>query len=78
MTRLVVLSGYGLSVLVFLAVWMFSRRPASNLPKLSNVWRRILANRTTRVALVIVWWWLGYHFLVHVIPVPHVNVPLVR
>ena len=25
---------------------------------------RAMANRTVRIAMVVLWWWLGWHFLV--------------
>ena len=30
----------------------------------SDLFDRVLASRTARVAIVVVWWWLGWHFLV--------------
>jgi hypothetical protein len=28
---------------------------------------RIMHHRTTRVAIMIAWWWVGFHFLVNVV-----------
>jgi len=29
----------------------------------SGMFARALADRTTRIAVLLIWWWLGWHFL---------------
>ena len=29
-----------------------------------RMFERALANRTVRIAMLVLWWWLGWHFLV--------------
>jgi hypothetical protein len=41
---------------LFLFQW---RRPAS-----AKLIRHLLSFRTTRIAVLIIWWWLGLHFLI--------------
>ncbi len=30
----------------------------------ARMFERALANRTVRIAMLVLWWWLGWHFLV--------------
>ena len=30
----------------------------------ARMFERAMANRTIRIAMILVWWWLGWHFLV--------------
>ena len=60
--------GYLTCALFLLTFIILSHRPGSQIPRLSAVWHQILTKRTTRIAIAIAWWWFGYHFLVHVIP----------
>jgi hypothetical protein len=30
----------------------------------ARMFERAMANRTIRIAMVVLWWWLGWHFLV--------------
>jgi hypothetical protein len=46
-------------VLVLVSHWRRSR-----VPTLSVVFSRLMRKRTTRVALVLAWWWIGFHFFV--------------
>ncbi len=29
-----------------------------------RMFERAMANRTVRIAMIVLWWWLGWHFLV--------------
>ena len=52
-----------ISVLVLgFAVWLFSRLKPHILAPLGDLVARLMHNRNTRIALMIVWWWLGWHF----------------
>jgi hypothetical protein len=69
--RVAILIGYILSALFLLTIALIGRNPQSRIATLPKVWRTVLSHRTTRVALTVLWWWYGYHFLVHVIPPAH-------
>ena len=30
----------------------------------ARMFERAMANRTARIAMLVLWWWLGWHFLV--------------
>ena len=30
----------------------------------ARMFERVMANRTIRIAMILLWWWLGWHFLV--------------
>jgi hypothetical protein len=51
--------GVAAVVLVLVSHWRRSR-----VPTLSVVFSRLMRKRTTRVALVLAWWWIGFHFFV--------------
>ncbi len=44
------------------AVWLFSRLKPHILAPLGDLVARLMHHRNTRLALVLVWWWLGWHF----------------
>jgi hypothetical protein len=49
-------------VVLFLALRAGARRGA--MVTSATMFERAMANRTIRVAMVVLWWWLGWHFLV--------------
>lgn len=53
--------------LVIALVWlqMLARRPGSSIPRLSDVLRWGMRRRDTQLALLLAWWWLGWHFLLN-------------
>ena len=67
LTYAATVGGY-LTFLIFgLALWLFSRRSHSKIASVGQMIERIMHHRTTRVAIMIAWWWVGFHFLVNVI-----------
>lgn len=57
-------AGFALIGVVALALILFSHRKNSPVPTLSVLFGRLMRRRTTRVALVLAWWWIGFHFFV--------------
>ena len=49
------------SVLGF-AVWLLGRLKPQILAPLGDLVGRLMHHRNTRIALMVVWWWLGWHF----------------
>jgi hypothetical protein len=59
-----IVSGYLVAVAVGIALAAIGRlRPAAMAP-LSELFAFVMRHRITRIALFVVWWWLGWHFLV--------------
>lgn len=49
--------------LVALVVATSVRRRRDPEATVSAVFDRAMADRTTRIAILLLWWWLGWHFL---------------
>ena len=49
-------------VALFVVMWAGVRRGA--MVTTVRMFERALANRTVRIAMLVLWWWLGWHFLV--------------
>ncbi len=65
-TQLIV-GGYIFFVLAGIALWLYSRRDSSPVANVAAMIDRIMHHRTTRVAIMLAWWWVGWHFLVNVV-----------
>ena len=61
--RGITILGYVVIGLAALVVEAFARRPGSRVPTLSEVLRYVMRERWGRVGMLLVWWWLGFHFL---------------
>ncbi|HEX6515037.1 MAG TPA: DUF6186 family protein [Nocardioidaceae bacterium] len=44
-------------------VELVSRRENSRIPSLEVMLRRATRDRATQLALLLAWWWLGWHFM---------------
>lgn len=63
-TQIVIL-GYLVIVGIGVAIWLLSHFDALKLTKVGDLMERILHHRTTRIAIILAWWWVGWHFLVN-------------
>lgn len=61
----IVITGYLVVVALGLAVWILTHFGALKLTKVGDLMERILHHRTTRIAIILAWWWVGWHFLVN-------------
>ena len=61
----VVITGYLVLLALGIILWLMSKFERIRLHKVGVLMDRILHHRTTRVAIVLGWWWLGWHFLVN-------------
>lgn len=61
----IVIIGYLVFVGLGIALWLLSKFDAIKLHKVGTLMDRILHHRTTRVAIILAWWWVGWHFLVN-------------
>ena len=55
---------YVLCLVAAVALAIGSHRPQWRIAKVTEMLDSVLAQRAPRVALVVFWWWLGWHFLV--------------
>jgi hypothetical protein len=65
MTAAITIAGYLSFVAVGLVVWLVTRREKSKVASLGELLDRVMHHRATRVAIMLAWWWIGWHFLVN-------------
>lgn len=53
---------YSVVILLGFAAWLLGRLRPGLVGSLGGLIARIMHHRNTRIALVVVWWWLGWHF----------------
>jgi hypothetical protein len=62
--RTITIAGYVVIGAAALLVELIARRhPERGIPTLSQLLSRIMHERWGRVGMLLVWWWLGFHFL---------------
>ncbi len=66
-TRAITIGGYLFFLLFGLVFWLVTRRQGSSIASVGQMIERIMHKRTTRIAIMIAWWWVGFHFLVNVV-----------
>ena len=66
-TRALTIGGYIFFVLFGTVFWLVTRRAGSKVASVSQMIERIMHKRTTRIAIMMAWWWVGFHFLVNVV-----------
>lgn len=63
LTRALTIGGYLIVVAVAVVLEVAARRRLGDIAPLSDTVDSVMRDRTIRVALVVTWWWLGWHFL---------------
>ena len=53
---------YLVVILAGFAVWLLGRLRPDLISPFGDLIARIMHNRNTRIAVIVVWWWLGWHF----------------
>ena len=53
---------YFLLLVLGAIAWLIGHRRPDILSPLGELIARVMHHRNTRLALVVVWWWLGWHF----------------
>ena len=53
---------YALPVVAMFVIWWLGRIKPNLFTPVSQVVQHIMIKRTTRIAVITVWWWLGWHF----------------
>jgi hypothetical protein len=64
-TSFIVITGYLVIVALGILLWLLSKFERIKLHKVGILMDRILHHRTTRIAIILGWWWIGWHFLVN-------------
>jgi hypothetical protein len=57
-------AGYIAVAAAAVALELAARRKDSRLPTVGDVYSKLSARRFGRVAVLLSWWWLGWHFFV--------------
>lgn len=65
MTRLITIVGYLSFVAAGLILWLATRTKSSKIASVGKLFDRVMHHRATRVAIILAWWWVGWHFLVN-------------
>lgn len=63
-SRLITEIGFGAIVAAALLLWLGSHLFPKKIPPLTRVMSALMRKRSTRIALVLAWWWVGWHFFV--------------
>ncbi len=63
LTRWTAIVGFALVAIAALAIDRRARRAGSQLTTLATVLGRLMLTRGGRIGMLVVWWWLGWHFL---------------
>jgi len=58
------ITGYCVLLVALVALIFASRRPAARIPTGGRLFASIRSTRIGRIALVLVWWWVGWHLFV--------------
>lgn len=53
---------YTAAIILGIAAWAIGRLKPSVLAPLGALIARLMHHRNTRLALMVIWWWLGWHF----------------
>jgi hypothetical protein len=62
-SRGITIVGYVLIGLAVVVVELIARRPTNRIPTLSHLAGLLMRERWGRLAMLLAWWWLGFHFL---------------
>ncbi|MEN9956440.1 MAG: hypothetical protein RIR46_48 [Actinomycetota bacterium] len=66
-SREIVIAGYIAFIAIGVLMWLIFRAPNSPVSTVGALIDRIMHHRTTRLAVMLAWWWVGWHFLVNVV-----------
>ena len=64
-TSFIIITGYLVILTLGILLWLLSKFERIRLHKVGVLMDRILHHRTTRIAIILGWWWVGWHFLVN-------------
>ncbi len=64
MSRMIAAAGFVLCLLAFVCLEAAARRPRARWVPLGELAAVLLRQRSTRICVLVFWWWLGWHFFV--------------
>ena len=67
MNRWITIAGYLSFVIAGLVAWLVTKHKDSRVASIGKLFDRVMHHRATRVAIMIAWWWVGWHFLVNTV-----------
>ena len=65
MNRWITIAGYLSFAVAGLTAWFYTKRAKSKTASIGKLFDRVMHHRATRVAIMLAWWWVGWHFLVN-------------
>ncbi len=71
MIRAITVCGFALCGLAAAALYVQGRRKPEQFAPLGDLLDEAMNTRSARVAIVLFWWWLGWHFLVADVAAAH-------
>jgi len=63
-SRMAIITVFILFGLTAVGIDAMAHRAGSRLVPVAVLLQSAMANRTVRIAVLLIWWWLGWHFLV--------------
>lgn len=63
-SRLVTELGFAAIVVAAIALWAAAHLFPKRIPPLTRVLAVVMRRRSTRIAFILAWWWVGWHFFV--------------
>lgn len=60
--RTVTVTGYGLLLVVMIALVLVSHLPGTTVPTFGTVMSRVMSTRSGRIAVLVGWLWIGMHY----------------
>ena len=64
MSRWVFIIGYALFAVAGLTIWLITKSKKTPIAPVGDMIDRLMHHRTTRIAILCGWLWVGWHFLV--------------
>lgn len=62
--RLLTIAGFLVCLIAVGILELVAKRDPERLTPLTSMVDHVMANRSTRIGILLFWWWLGWHFLV--------------
>lgn len=63
MTTSIFSMGYLVLLLASVVTWIASRTRPNQVAPLGHLLARLMNSRVNRIAILAIWWWLGWHFV---------------
>jgi len=64
---LTTIAGYLTLVVIGVTLFVMTSKPGGKIAPMTALVDRIMHHRTTRIAIILAWWWVGWHFMVNTV-----------